>query len=220
MAGAAAEEAKEEGGRSRSIVHRSVLWFLGWSLCAMAVLAVGTVVVATELANDAALREATIRGAAIGRTVAGPLVNHRVRTGGPAERSTLDAVLRNRLDDQTIVHIKLWSRNGTVIWADEKKLVGRTFRLPPEVRKLFGTDAVSANFSDLSENENSAERADAPLLEVYSRHPRRRRGAARLRVRTGRPATSRATPEPSGADWFRWHSAPWPSSSWPSSRWP
>ena len=168
MAGAAADEANEEGGRSRSIVHRSVLWFLGWSLCAMAVLAVGTVVVATELANDAALREATIRGAALGRTVAGPLVDHRVRTGGPTERSTLDAVLRNRLDDQTIVHIKLWSRDGTVIWADEKNLVGRTFGLPPEVRKLFGTDAVSANFSDLSEDENSAERADAPLLEVYS----------------------------------------------------
>jgi signal transduction histidine kinase len=150
---------------ARSIVRRAVTWFLGWSLLALAILGMGIVLVANELAKDSAFREARLRTTGFGRDVAAPLVDATVRNGGP-EQDALASLMRSRMRDGSIVHIKLWSSGGAIIWADDPDLLGKTFPLEAGVRSLFGTDDVRAEFSDLSAAENVEERGEGRLLEV------------------------------------------------------
>src|SRR4051794_4107236 len=82
--------------------------------------------------------------------------------------SRLNEVLRNRLVDGSIVHIKVWDRTGRVIWADEHGLPGRIFPLEPAVAALFGTNNVIAESSNLEGAENQFERSEGPLVEVYT----------------------------------------------------
>src|SRR5471032_2221252 len=71
---------------SRSIVRRAVTWFLGWSLLTLVILGIGIVIVANQLAKDAAFREARLRSTGFARTAAAPLVNATVRNGGPLQK--------------------------------------------------------------------------------------------------------------------------------------
>lgn len=155
-------------GPGRSVVRTAVLRYVTWSVLVVLALAAGTVILGHNLARDGAVREARQRGATIAETIAAPLVNRRVRAGDPAELRRLSLVLRNRMSDGSVRHMKLWSRDGTVIWSDEQSLVGRRFPLPEDVRGLFGTHDVTAELSELDKAENVGERGEGELLEVYA----------------------------------------------------
>lgn len=138
------------------------------SLVVLLAVGLASFVVARNLAKDTALKEARVRGAAFARGVGAPLVNHGVRSGDITQMTKLNEVMRNRLVDGSIVHIKIWDRAGRVLWADEPGLPGHVFRLEPAVAKLFGTDNVIAESSSLDRPENALEHEDGPLVEVYT----------------------------------------------------
>src|SRR3954452_13397997 len=154
--------------RASSTVRGAIYRFAAGSLLVLVVVGLASFVVARDLARDTALKEARVRGAAFARGVGEPLVNSGVRAGDPTQMSRLNEVLRNRLIDGSIVHIKVWDRDGRVLWADEHGLPGHVFRLEPAVAALFGTNRVIAETSDLKDAENVLERSEAPLVEVYS----------------------------------------------------
>jgi signal transduction histidine kinase len=160
-------DAETDSGRRDRVVRSALLRFALWSVVALVLLAAGAIVIAGQIAKDAALREARLRGATIADTIAGPLVGTGVRAGDPQAVSRLDATMRARMSDGSLSHVKLWSDKGVVLWADEKALVGRTFPLDGDVSGLFGTSEVTAELSDLSKLENVGERGEGQLLEVY-----------------------------------------------------
>jgi len=127
-----------------------------------------TVLLASRIAKDEALRDARARGSAIGRLIAAPLVNAEVRAQAPGASEELNKVLRNRMSDGSVAHVKLWSEQGVILWSDDETLVGRRFPLAPEVKALFGTKRSISEVSNLSNEENVNERRQGELLEVYS----------------------------------------------------
>lgn len=129
--------------------------------------ALGTVLLARPVASDIALREATVRGAGFARSVVAPLVNRRVREGDPEQIAALAYLMRSRLRDGSIAHMKIWTQEGRILWSDEADLIGRTFPLEAAEQTLFGTDQVKAAVSDLTKTENVNERQEGQLLEVY-----------------------------------------------------
>jgi signal transduction histidine kinase len=149
-------------------VREAVVRFTVSSAVLLAVLIVATVFLASRIATDEALRDARMRGSAIGNLIAAPLVNSDVRAHVPGAGSQLDRVLRNRMSDGSVTHMKVWTRQGEVIWSDEEALVGRHFPLPDDVKALFGTRQTISEVSDLSKEENVEEREEGELLEVYS----------------------------------------------------
>src|SRR3954470_13040557 len=151
-----------------SAVRSAVYRYAAGSVVVLLAVGLASFVVARDLAKDTALKEARVRGAAFARGVGAPLVNHGVRTGDHTQMSRLNDVLRNRLVDGSIVHIKVWDRTGRVIWADEQGLPGRVFPLEPAVAALFGTDNVIAESSNLEGVENQFEHSEGPLVEVYT----------------------------------------------------
>src|SRR3954451_7743944 len=162
---------EESGGPRRpdSAVRGALYRFAAGSLLVLLAVGLASFVIARNLAEDTALKEARVRGAAFARGVGAPLVNHGVRIGDRTQMSRLNEVMRNRLVDGSIVHIKLWDKTGRVLWSDEAGLPGHVFRLEPAVARLFGTDNVIADSSRGSDKgENALERDDGPLTEVYA----------------------------------------------------
>jgi len=127
-----------------------------------------TVVVAHQVAQDVALRHAKMRGVSFADVVSGPLVSRGVTAGRPRDLEAFSTVMRNRLRDKSMVHIKVWSPDGRVIWADEPGLRDHVFPLEPGVRRLFRAGGAIADMSSLDKPENVDERGEPPLLEVYA----------------------------------------------------
>jgi signal transduction histidine kinase len=123
---------------------------------------------ASRIATQEALRDARARGSAIGNLIAAPLVSPGLLTHVPGAGDELTTVLRNRMSDGSVIHIKVWDQSGEVIWSDETELIGRRFPLTENVRALFGTKNTIAKISDLAREENRTERRHGELLEVYA----------------------------------------------------
>ncbi len=156
------------GSRSGSAVRSAVVRFTASSLLTLLVLIVGTLLIADGIARGQALDAGRAQGAGVANRLAAPLVDRDVRREPGASSAQLDLVMRNRMADGSLRHVKLWDAGGRIIWADDKDLVGRRFDLEDDVAALFGTREVTAEVSDLSKEENVAERSEGQLLEVYA----------------------------------------------------
>jgi signal transduction histidine kinase len=152
----------------RSAARSAVIRFTLSSLVALLVLTAGTILVADRIARHQALEYARAQGAGVAHRVAAPLVDADVRRDPASADGDLDLVMGNRMADGSLSHVKLWDTDGTIIWADDDTLVGRRFELEPDVAVLFGTTEVTAEVSDLSKEENVAERGEGELIEVYA----------------------------------------------------
>jgi signal transduction histidine kinase len=141
--------------------------FVAGSLVALVIVGVAALVVAKNVADNAALRDAGTRGGTFGRAAAMSLINDEVRQGDRTQLGRLDFAMRNRLLDGSILHIKMWAKDGTVIWADEKGLRGKKFDLEDGVAELFGTEKVVAGMTQLEKAENESE-TEGKLFEVYA----------------------------------------------------
>lgn len=148
------------------MVRHAVLRFVFWTVVAMSVLALGTVFMSARIAREEALGDARVRAAVTAREVAG-LVDQSLRAGDAGSVARLDSVMTPQLRDGSLSHVKIWAEDGTVIWADEGRLVGRRFVLEEDTTTLFGTTDVTAALSDLDKEENTEERHLGQLLEVY-----------------------------------------------------
>ncbi len=147
--------------------RRALVEFLVRAVLSVLVVSVATLYVAQTMSERIAIRDARARGEAFARGVAAPLVDDDVRQGEPAATAVFSRVMANRIDAGSIVHMKLWSTDGTVIWSDEKELVGRRFELEEPMRSLAGGSFSHAELSDLSHAENQFDAAESRLLEVY-----------------------------------------------------
>ncbi len=79
----------------------------------------------------------------------------------------IDALLHNTLLSSDIVRIKVWNRDGLLVYSDERNLVGKTFPINEELQEAFGGE-VATDISDLQAEENIGERGRyEKLFEIY-----------------------------------------------------
>jgi len=67
-----------------------------------------------------------------------------------------------------IVHVKLWGPDGTILYSDEVRAIGKTFPSGADELDELANKQTSAEVSDLSAPENQYEKDSGPLLEVYT----------------------------------------------------
>jgi two-component system, NarL family, sensor kinase len=80
-----------------------------------------------------------------------------------------DVVLSQVLTSRSIVRVKIWSRDGTILYSDEPALIGQRYRLPPDEVELLESGEPEAELSDLTKPENRYERQEGKLLEAHIR---------------------------------------------------
>jgi signal transduction histidine kinase len=88
-------------------------------------------------------------------------------TGSRAAIARLDRVVRRDVLDASLVRVKIWNKNGKIIYSDEPRLIGETYALGPDEQASLRSGAIEASVSDLSRPENRFERPAGKLLEVY-----------------------------------------------------
>ncbi|WP_345506560.1 sensor histidine kinase [Terrabacter aeriphilus] len=128
---------------------------------------VGTSFAASRLAEREAVTDAAHTTNLLALAVVQPALEDALLTGDAAAYAAFDRVVRARVLPNGIVRVKLWTPDGTVVYADESRLVGQRFPLGDEQRETLAKPTTRAEVSALDRSENEFERYGGKLLEVY-----------------------------------------------------
>ena len=155
------------GVQSPPRVAPAVGRFVLGSLAAIAVIAIGGYFALRSVAIDEAERDTRERVLIEGRLVETAL-SEGVIKGDPGALAHLDDLVQTQILGESVVRVKLWARDGTILYSDEPALIGQQFELGEEEQELFETGGADAELSDLSEPENRYERQEGKLLEAHA----------------------------------------------------
>src|SRR4051795_1524833 len=155
-------------GVQRPRASSAIARFMLGSLAAIAVTVVGGFFVLRSIAISEAERDTRERVLIEGRLIEAAGLDDGVLTGDPKALARLDDVVQGEVLGESVVRVKLWGRDGTILYSDEPRLIGQHYGLDPEDAELFETGGADAELSDLSEPENRFERQDGKLLEAYT----------------------------------------------------
>ena len=159
-------------GMARTHEPRLVLRFALASLLVFLVVGIAAMVLIIRSARDRAERAGAEHATFVADAVLAPTLEgmdlSEPLTGTDYAR-VLEVVRERVLSDGRDVRVKVWSPDGTIVFADEPDLVGQRF--PEEVGELAEVleGHVESGISELAAAENVEERKIADkLLEVYA----------------------------------------------------
>jgi len=139
------------------------------SLIPMALLAVLLIWSLDQQATAQAAEEAEHDTREVARAVVQPDLPEGLVTGDRDAITAMDRIVRQRVLNERVVRIKIWSATGMILYSDEPRLIGRTYALDAGDLNTLSTGAVTADLSDLTRPENRYEAGYGQLLEVYLR---------------------------------------------------
>jgi signal transduction histidine kinase len=146
----------------------AVVRFMIASVLAIVVVVVGGFFALRSVTIKEAVRATRSSVEAQGRLITAAGLSDELLRGDPAAIARLDRVVRTQVLDPTVVRVKIWSRDGTVMYSDEPRLIGRHYELAAADVALFDHGDAEAELSDVSAPENRYERGRGQLLEAYT----------------------------------------------------
>jgi signal transduction histidine kinase len=155
------------GPGSPSIASAVARFMLG-SLAAIAVVVVGGFFALRSVATNEAVRNTKSQAQTLGRLVQAAGLSDGVLRRDPRALRRLDDVVQGQVLSDSVIRVKLWGRDGRILYSDEPALIGQQFSLGADERTLFDKGGADAELSDLSKPENRYERPAGKLLEAYS----------------------------------------------------
>ena len=79
----------------------------------------------------------------------------------------IDALIHNTLLSADIVRIKIWNRDGLLVYADDKNIVGKAFPIEVDLQEAFSGE-IATDISNLQAEENIDEQGlYTELFEIY-----------------------------------------------------
>jgi HD-GYP domain-containing protein (c-di-GMP phosphodiesterase class II) len=79
----------------------------------------------------------------------------------------VDALIQDSLLSDNIVRIKIWNRDGLLVYSDDKNIMGQTFPIEADLREAFHGE-IASDISNLEAAENIEERGHySQLFEIY-----------------------------------------------------
>jgi signal transduction histidine kinase len=147
---------------------RPVAQFVALGLVLAVLLAVLAAWLSGRAALDEAVRDARATTELLGSSVVAPALDDSVLAGGAAAVDRLDRQIRSRVLVGDVLRVKLWDAEGTIVYSDETRLIGRQYTLGTDERQILEQGGVEAELSDLGKPENLYERPLGRLLEVYT----------------------------------------------------
>ena len=145
----------------------AVTKFVLASLVAVIVFLVGTFFIVRELGRRDAVRNAREFAQLAGQGIVEPTITSRVLAGRREALDRLDRLVQERVLSDRVVRVKLWTRDGRIVYSDEQRLIGSRYALGPAQQEVLATGAPHAEISNLAAPENRYEREQGKLLEVY-----------------------------------------------------
>lgn len=150
------------------LVLRFALAGLPVLAAAIVVTAVASVRIGTKLGIDDARRVTWVAS----RVVEEQAVTDALLTGDPQAIDRVNEAVNTYVVRGSLVRVKIWGPDGTILYSNEPRLIGERFELDEEdlavLSNAVGTGDAEAEVSDLTKPENRFETGDR-LLEVYDR---------------------------------------------------
>jgi signal transduction histidine kinase len=134
---------------------------------ALAIVALALSVASRRVGEREAIVEARSEALVKAQGLVEPAVAEGLLEGDPDAIAAIDEVVQGDVLSDSLVRVKVWSEDGTILYSDEPRLVGATYELGEEELDAIEAGVVEAEVSDLSKPENRFERAQGKLLEVY-----------------------------------------------------
>jgi signal transduction histidine kinase len=138
-------------------------------IAAVAFAVVGGValLVAHRVARTAALSEGLRTARGTGRVLLAPVLP-AVIAGDRRATADLDADIARRRAEGSLFRVKVWRRDGTVIWSDNTAIIGSRFALDPRETAVFDEGRAFAEISPLTGPDDADVRAGSRgLVEAY-----------------------------------------------------
>lgn len=146
-----------------------VLRFALVAMLALAVVAVATAFVSRRVAEREGIEEAKRIAFASGRGVVQPALTDGIVEIAPEAVLALDRIVKDAVLRGSLVRVKLWREDGTIVYSDEGRLIGRRYALAPDELAILNGGQEAAEVSNLEKPENRFEAAQGKLLETYVR---------------------------------------------------
>lgn len=153
--------------------HRSLRGALGatiiFTALTLAGLGVGWSWLFRRTSENSAVQDAGRYGELSGRAALAPFLTDELLTRDKEALDTVAIAGQALISDGGAQHVKIWSAQAEVLWADEPELIGRTFEFEEDEKELLDGDGMLANLSSLDKSENQFEIAagETSLLQVY-----------------------------------------------------
>ncbi|MCW2997322.1 MAG: hypothetical protein JWN65_871 [Solirubrobacterales bacterium] len=142
--------------------------FMAGSLAAIAVVVIGGFFTLRNVTILEAERDTRARVQLEARLVESAGLDDGVLREDHKALTRLDDLVQGQILGDPVVRVKLWTRDGRILYSDEPELIGRRFALGADERRLFDNGEAQAELSDLSKPENRFERQEGKLLEAHT----------------------------------------------------
>jgi signal transduction histidine kinase len=155
--------------RNPASIKQLIIRFSIGAIAALTLVSVFTAFASRRVGTERAIAEARNATFYIAKGVIETNAGDGLLTGDPAAIQHLDDRVRAAVLIGSLVRVKVWTADGTIIYSDEKRLIGQTFVLDKDKAQMFANhDTVAkAEVTNLSAPENAYEREFTKLLEVY-----------------------------------------------------
>jgi signal transduction histidine kinase len=157
------------GAESRQVdteIRATAVRLLAVGLVAVILVTVPTVLIGVRIAREHALDTAVTNGRNLTQRVLVPHTTSSLVKGDTASLACLDEAVRQRMSDGSVMGVRVFSRDGTVVYSDAQALIGRTYPLADVVPALTAADPTHAELTEV--NELGFGGPAEAMVEVYT----------------------------------------------------
>jgi signal transduction histidine kinase len=133
----------------------------------LALFLAGSLLVLRDLGRNEAVRDARQFAVLSGQGIVEPELRDEIVEGDQEAIDAVDIAVQERVLGDRIARVKIWTRDGRIVYSDEPRLIGSTQPLDDSELRVLETGAARAELSDLSGPENRFEQGLGELYEVY-----------------------------------------------------
>ncbi|MBX3312716.1 MAG: sensor histidine kinase [Actinobacteria bacterium] len=153
--------------RARRVLASPMVQFIGAGTLAVLVVGWSLSVASRRVGEREAIVEARSEALVKGQGIVEPLLTDDALTGPGPDRDALHDTVHELVLDESLVRVKVWSRDGEILFSDDEAQIGGRFELGEDELEALDEGLVDAEVSDLDKPENVREQDQGRLLEVY-----------------------------------------------------
>jgi two-component system, NarL family, sensor kinase len=150
----------------RWAVARLVGQFAFVGAAALLVVGLATQVASQRVGEREAISDARTTTLVKAQGLVEPAITDGLATATPAAVAKVAAVVTKSVLDSNLVRVKIWTRNGVIVYSDERRLDGARYPLGADEIAAIDDGVIEAEVTDLSRPENKFD-GRGKLLEVY-----------------------------------------------------
>jgi signal transduction histidine kinase len=147
----------------------AVAAFLIRSVVVLVVVLIAAFIAMRSVALDEARRDTGERVRGLASLVEAAGLDDGLVRGDRNAIARMDRLVDGRVIGGSLVRVKIWSQDGTILYSDAADLIGERYDLGADEQEAIAEGGTEVEISDLGKPENRLERREGRLMEAYTR---------------------------------------------------